>query len=152
MGTNAGAAVRARRRASARHIEHLIAQRDKRASGAGDRATRIKTAVRDGRHAFRRLIATQAAVRQAEVRVGTCLARITADGVPVRDAIAALGLGRAAGRRLLQAAAKFTAESTADRDVARSTDPTGCKAPSASPGHRGIDTPNPSGATERGPR
>lgn len=148
MGDNAGTAVRARQRASARHIEQLIAQRDKRAPEASGRTARIKTAVRDGRRALRRLSTVQGAVCQAEVRVGTCLARITAERVPVRDAIEALGLSRAAGRRLLQAAA----DSTAPQAAVTSTDPAGCDAPSVSPGHRGIAIPNPGVATTRGPR
>jgi hypothetical protein len=103
VGMEAARAIRARQREAAARVERLIAKRDQDGPVGSGRRARIQAAVRDGRRALRARDAAQAAVAAAEARAGAALARITAEGLSLHDAAAAMGLSKSVGRRLLKA-------------------------------------------------
>jgi hypothetical protein len=108
VGVEAAKAIRARQREAAARVARLIAKRDQDGAIGSGRRARIQAAVREGRRALRARDAAQAAVAAAETRAGAALARITAEGLSLHDAAAAMGLSNSVGRRLLKAGGEST--------------------------------------------
>jgi len=92
----------------AARVDRLIADRDERGPNASARRQRITAAVRDGRRALLTRRTSRAAVQDAEARVGAALVRITAEGLPLKAAIDAVGVSKTVGRRLASASAETT--------------------------------------------
>jgi hypothetical protein len=104
MGVTTARALQARRRASAAHIDRLIAKADQRSPIGSVRRARIKEAAQLARRKVRALEAAHQAVAAAEVEIGVALLRLLDQGMSRNEAFELAGLRRHLGRRYLDLA------------------------------------------------
>lgn len=122
MGIETTKALQARRRASAAHIERLIARADERSPIGSARRARIKEGARLARRRIKALAAAQQAVTAAEVEIGQALLRLVDQGMSRNEAVELAGLSRHLGRRYIQLVQRAQSQVSADLSTAPSTD------------------------------
>jgi hypothetical protein len=104
MGVTTTRALQGRRRASAAHIDRLIAKADQRSPIGSARRVRITDAARLARRKVRALDAARQAVTALERETGDALLRLVDQGMSRNEAFELAGLARHLGRRYLDLA------------------------------------------------
>jgi hypothetical protein len=146
MGTETSKALRARRRESTAHIDHLIARADERSPLGSARRAHVAQGACLARRRLKALAATRQAAAVIEVEIGRALLRVVEQGLSRNEAFELAGVSRYLGRRYLARAEGARASAQANF----STDPTAPAHPESARRDRGTDGSQPGAAVSEG--